>query len=505
MFKRLRHHFLAKTFMYSLIPWIIILVSFIGIYRYTLGKYEQEIVGRYRQVSESLISELNLIFSGAAHTGYVLASSPPFSGLEKLGSGRGSIDSSIGELIELKNLFSDTAIFNDIIDSLFFYLPYADTVLHSMGTESADLFFSVTNGLDDYPADFWKEFTPDGTSYQLLNATMKKSGTPQERRVIPLIVPRRGSRYYITMLIRESFILRVFENHHITPNTSFSLITPDGVSRISSGREPSRVLAAKGGVSAADSVAGIGTRGSVSAGESVGAGGVSTGESVGAGGVSDAAYQSAGFGDVLRDGVSARVSADQIGYFAVSSEFSYPDNWQSQTASFILGDQVFTLVTAFPLSDVLSLTYNLRLLIIISMILLSLLSGLISFLLARNISRPVEGLIDLMRKRSAAAEESISAEGIMVLQQGVTRLLESTETLSRNLLKTTPDAVENCMERLLLDRNTTNPWLMLKKLRSYGVDFLPVFFGGYFAFLSGCYGFDPSGFSTWAAALAGGF
>jgi len=353
-----------------------------------LIKYESEIIMRYEQTNQALASELDLIFSGAAHTGYVLINSPSFDKIERDNPGQDIFNSSMGELIELRALFSDTAIINDIIESLFLFFPNAGRVLHSMGTESEELFFSTTNRLEDYPVEFWRTMAPGNYSYRILNPTLKKKGTPQETVVIPVIIPKQSSGYFITMLIRENFIKQVLKNHHITANTIVSINTPDGKSIITT---------------------------------------------------------------------DSSTSAEKN------------DGWQYQETSLFLGDQLFTLTTAFPRSDIIALTYDIRLIMIVSTLLLALLSSFISYLLSRNVSKPVEGLIELMRKK--ASQESEGSEGIQFLQKGVENLLISSETLNRNLTDITPIAIGNYMERLLLDRETANPWLTMKKLKTYGFDF----------------------------------
>ncbi len=388
MKSRSRNKYLLKIFLYSLIPWTLILISSIGIYRIMLVKYENEIIERYEQTNKALAAELDLVFSGAAHTGYVLINSPTVSDIERRNPGKNIINTSMRELIELRTLFSDTAIINDIIESLFFYLPEADMVLHSKGTESADLFFSTTNNLENYPGGFWTKIGPINTSYRILDPVIKKKGTPQESRVIPIVIPKVSSNYYITMLLHEKFIIQILENHHITSNTSISIITIEG-------------------------------------------------------------------DEIIRSGTSAP--------FVSHKERQYLEG------QLFLGDQLFTLRTAFPRSDIVNLTYNVRLIMIVTTILLAVLSSFISFLLSRNVSKPVEGLIELMKKK--ALREPGEAEGIKFLQQGVEDLLQSSETLNRNLSDTTAIAIENYMERLILDRRTANPWLTIKKLKNYSFEF----------------------------------
>lgn len=388
MKKLVKSNYFSKILLYSIIPWTIILLSFIGIYQFMLVKYESEIIMRYDQTNQALVSELDLIFSGAAHTGYVLINSPSFDKIERKNPGQDIFNSSMGELIELRTLFSDTAIINDIIESLFLFFPNAGRVLHSMGTESEELFFSTTNRLEDYPAEFWRAMTPGNYSYHILNPTIKKKDTPQETRVIPVIIPKQSSGYFITMLLREDFIKQVLKNHLITANTIVSINTPDGKSIITT---------------------------------------------------------------------DSSTSAEKN------------DGWQYQETSLFLGDQLFTLTTAFPRSDIIALTYDIRLIMIVSTLLLALLSSFISYLLSRNVSKPVEGLIELMKKK--ASQESVDSEGIQFLQKGVENLLISSETLNRNLTDITPIAIENYMERLILDHKTANPWLIMKKLKTYGFDF----------------------------------
>jgi two-component system, response regulator YesN len=386
MQKRVKNNYFSKILLYSIIPWTIILLSFIGIYQFMLVKYENEIIMRYEQTNKALASELDLIFSGAAHTGYVLINSPSFNEIERENPGQDIFNSSMGELIELRALFSDTATINDIIESLFLFFPNAGRVLHSMGTESEELFFSSTNRMEGYPAEFWRSITPVNYSYRVLNPTIKKKETPQEIRLIPIIIPKQSSGYYITMLIREDFIMQVLKNHHITANTIVSINSVDGETLISTG------------------------------------------------------------------------TADDK-----------EQRWQYQETDLFLGDQMFTLTTAFPRADIVELTYDIRLIMIISTLLLALLSSVISFLLSRNISKPVEGLIELMRRK--ASQDSGGSGGIQFLQKGVENLLLSSETLNRNLTDITPIAIENYMERLILDRKTANPWLTMKKLKTYGFDF----------------------------------
>lgn len=388
MKKWVKSDYFSKILLYSIIPWTIILVSFIGIYQFMLVKYENEIIGRYEQTNTALAAELDLVFSGAAHTGYVLINSPTVSDIERKNPGQNIFNISMGELIELRALFSDTAIINDIIDSLFLYLPNAEMVLHSMGTESADLFFSTTNTLETYPAEFWMNISPANASYMVLDPTIKKKGTPQESRVIPIVIPKESSDYFITMLLHDKFIVQILKNHHITSNTIISLSTKDG-------------------------------------------------------------------DEIIRSG-PVDFSENQ-------------KKWQFQEKALFLGDQLFTLRTAFPRADIVELTYDIRIIMIISTLLLAILSSFISFLLSRNISKPVEGLIELMKKR--ASQEPAGAEGVKFLQQGVENLLLSSETLNRNLTDITPIAIENFMERLILDRKTANPWLIMKKLKTYGFDF----------------------------------
>jgi AraC-like DNA-binding protein len=387
---------MLRIFLYSLIPWTMILLGFMGVYRFMLGKYENEITGRYEQVSQALIAELNLIFSGAAHTGYLLTNMPSFVELERQIPENSLFDNSMGQLIELKNLFSDMAIINDIVDSLFLYLPDANTVLYSAGTESADLYFTTTNNLADYPPEFWRLFKPGRSQYQLLNPTVRKAGTPQQRRVIPMIIPRRSSNLYIAILIRESFIIQILKNHHITANTAFMINTPDGSTAISSG--PS--LPAK-----------------------------------------------TGFTD------------------------QYYGRWRQTEAAFMLGDQIFTLVTSYPHSDIVDLTTELRLVIIITTVMLALVNLVVSYILSKSLSRPVEGLIALMKDRAASITGNAEVEGIKALQQGVEDLLRNSEQLNINLDAMAPLAIENHMERLLLDSRTANPWQTMKRLKDYGIEF----------------------------------
>lgn len=392
--KRLKHGFLIKIFLSSLIPWTIILISSLGLYRMMIVRYEEEIYKRYEQMSQSITAELNLIFSGVAHTGYVITNSPAYTSITNNTPIDDIFETTMGDLLKLRNQFSDTAIINDIIDSLFLYLPESNVVLYSMGTETADLFFSSTNRMEDYPIGFWKSYIPPSYTYALLRPTLKKGNTPQQRWVIPIIVPSRNLETYIVMLIRENFIRQVLASHRITPNTRFTLIGADGRRMVDTSDQ------------------------------------------------------------FLPDTIDSTES--RLG-------------WKRLEVAFYLGEDIFTLVTSFPMSDVIELTSNLRLIMIVSMALLAILSSIVSFLLSRNISKPVETLIELMRKRSV--QVSSETGELKYLQQGVENLLTTSENLDRNLRDLKPIVVENTMEQLLLDRRTVNPWLTMKKLKEFGLEF----------------------------------